>query len=84
MPTSRSTGPGFRRSFCRGIPSQTSVRVVYILYLTLHEVRSLNQTNIKINRHTKAHATFVIYLGAHRRVNHRQTMSDPRRYVKLL
>ena len=37
--------------------------------------------NTKINRYTKAHATFVIYLGAHRRVNQRQTMSDVRRHV---
>ena len=29
----------------------------------------------------RAHATFVLYLGAHRRVNHKQTMSDVRRYV---
>ena len=35
--------------------------------------------NIEINRYTKVHATFVIYLGAHRRVNHRQT--NVRRFV---
>ena len=46
---------------------------MYIYVNNLYQITSAI-LNIKINRYTKAHATFVMYLGAQRRVNHRQTM----------
>ena len=66
------------------------MHVKFYTRLSLQIVSKLNDLHgylvtleyiLRLHLYLDAHATFVIYLGTHRRVNHRQTINYVRRYV---